>query len=88
VLVLQDIIASNLITTKRLTKVFRQQSESSIIDAAHRINAGQLPNICVLPNQHGKLVVGTALEQSAASDFRLLEIDDPQAAVCIQCAAD
>ncbi len=44
--VLANLIQSQLITTVRLTEVFRQAAHSHIILNAHRINQGQLP----LPN--------------------------------------
>ncbi len=39
--VLKDIIDSGICTTVRLTKIFRQASQSDIIVNAHRINAGE-----------------------------------------------
>lgn len=41
--VLGDIIASGRVEVLRLSKVFRQARESSIIANAHRVNAGELP---------------------------------------------
>jgi len=41
--VLGDIIASNAVPCFRLTKVFRQASESLIIQYAHKINKGEMP---------------------------------------------
>ncbi len=42
-LLLADLIKSRVITTVRLTEIFRQATQSKIILNAHRINAGQLP---------------------------------------------
>lgn len=40
---LADVIASGVIPTVRLSQVFRQAEGSPIVDAAHRINAGLMP---------------------------------------------
>jgi exodeoxyribonuclease V alpha subunit len=42
---LSDIIASKAVPVVRLTEVFRQAAESQIIQSAHRINAGKLPDL-------------------------------------------
>lgn len=47
--VLKDILRSGVIPSVRLTDIFRQQGESSIVMNAHAINAGRLP-VC---SQHG-----------------------------------
>ncbi|MEO8799023.1 MAG: AAA family ATPase, partial [Polyangiaceae bacterium] len=41
--VLRDLIASHAVPTVRLTRIFRQSSESFIVKNAHRINAGERP---------------------------------------------
>ena len=41
--VLQDLIQSGVITTVRLTEIFRQAEDSKIIINAHRINKGEMP---------------------------------------------
>ena len=41
--VLSDLIQSGMITTVRLTEIFKQASSSKIIVNAHRINQGYLP---------------------------------------------
>lgn len=41
--VLADILASGALPVVRLTEVFRQAASSRIVRAAHRVNAGQLP---------------------------------------------
>ena len=43
--VLRDVIESGAFPVVRLTRIFRQALESRIIMNAHRINAGQLPDI-------------------------------------------
>ena len=43
-------IATNKIKVSRLTEIFRQAAHSKIITNAHRINAGQFPNIKIEPN--------------------------------------
>ena len=42
---LKDIISSNVLPCFRLTQIFRQAKTSSIIQFAHSINAGRVPNI-------------------------------------------
>lgn len=44
-MVLRDCIESGQIPVARLTEVFRQAAQSSIITNAHRINAGQFPHL-------------------------------------------
>ena len=41
--VLKDIINSNIITTDRLNRIFRQSATSAIITTAHNVNKGLLP---------------------------------------------
>jgi len=41
--VLGDIIASRAVPVARLTEIFRQAQESGIVQAAHRVNSGELP---------------------------------------------
>ena len=43
--VLRDLIDSNVLPVFRLATVFRQASESAIIQAAHRINRGEVPQL-------------------------------------------
>jgi len=43
--VLADLIASERIPTIRLTEIFRQSGESLIVTNAHKINAGEKPNL-------------------------------------------
>ena len=43
--VLRDLIASEVIPCYRLTTIFRQASESAIINAAHQINRGEVPRL-------------------------------------------
>lgn len=43
--VLKDLIASEILSVFRLTKIFRQGAESSIITAAHDINQGKSPKL-------------------------------------------
>ena len=48
--VLDDLIASGVIDTVRLTEVFRQSKESLIITNAHKINSGESPSLTVTDN--------------------------------------
>ncbi|NLE61011.1 MAG: ATP-dependent RecD-like DNA helicase, partial [Planctomycetes bacterium] len=43
--VLRDLIASKAITTAKLTQVYRQAARSRIIEAAGRVNKGQIPDL-------------------------------------------
>ena len=43
--VLRDIIASNVIPTVRLTRIFRQAATSRIITNAHLVNKGKMPEV-------------------------------------------
>ena len=63
-LVLRHLIESRRVPTARLTEVFRQAAESRIITNAHRINAGDLPEV----------------EPGAGdtSDFYYIERDEPE----------
>jgi exodeoxyribonuclease V alpha subunit len=63
--VLGDIIASGAVPVVRLTEVFRQAAESQVIVNAHRINAGQMPE----------------LKQAEGSDFHFVEAADPEEGV-------
>ena len=44
-LVLRHLIDSGAVPTARLTEIFRQAAESRIITNAHRINAGEMPDL-------------------------------------------
>lgn len=63
--VLADMIASGSVPTVRLTEIFRQAASSRIIVNAHRINAGQMPDL---------------KRPEAESDFYFVEAPDPETA--------
>jgi exodeoxyribonuclease V alpha subunit len=63
---LADIIASKAVPVVRLTEVFRQAAESQIIQSAHRINAGKLPDL---------------LKPESETDFYFVPADTPEIAV-------
>jgi exodeoxyribonuclease V alpha subunit len=63
--VLGDVIDSGAATVIRLTEIFRQAAESKIVVNAHRINAGELPELDAPAN---------------SSDFYFIARDDPEAA--------
>lgn len=63
--VLRDLIESNQFPVIRLTKIFRQAQSSRIVMNAHRINAGQMPDI-----SNGK-----------TTDFFFVEKEDPEEAL-------
>jgi exodeoxyribonuclease V alpha subunit len=64
--VLADIIASGRVPVARLTEVFRQAAESRIVVNAHRINAGQMPELS---------------PKGEVSDFYCVEITEPEEGV-------
>ena len=64
--VLADIIGSGAVPVVRLTEVFRQAAESRIIVNAHRINAGDVPELD---------------PPEAISDFYFVPADDPESAM-------
>ncbi|NEX22603.1 ATP-dependent RecD-like DNA helicase [Thiorhodococcus mannitoliphagus] len=63
--VLADLIGSGALPTARLTEIFRQAAASRIIVNAHRINAGQMPEV---PSN-----------DQTDSDFYLIRCDSPEA---------
>lgn len=63
--VLADLIASGVIPVVRLTEVFRQAAQSRIVQAAHRINRGEMPE-------------GTPVGQDG--DFYIVPVDGPETA--------
>ncbi len=65
-LVLRNLIDSGVVPTARLTEIFRQAAESQIILNAHRINAGEIPEL--------RPPTGDA----AAADFFFIERDEPE----------
>lgn len=62
--VLADVIESGAVATVRLTDVFRQAAESRIVQAAHRVNAGLMPEL--------------QPADDARNDFYFVEADDPE----------
>jgi exodeoxyribonuclease V alpha subunit len=64
--VLADVIASGTATVVRLTEIFRQAAESQIVVNAHRVNAGELPELGPPANPE-------------RADFFFFERDDPVA---------
>jgi len=62
--VLKDLIDSGVVTTARLTEIFRQAAASRIIVNAHRINRGMMPERPEV--------------QDAKSDFYLIPCDTPE----------
>ena len=63
---LADIIASKSVPVVHLTQVFRQAAESQIVQSAHRINAGKLPDL---------------LKPESQTDFYFVPADTPEIAV-------
>ena len=65
---LADIIASGAVPVVRLTEVFRQAAKSQIVQNAHRINAGQAPELA-------------KPSAETETDFYFVPADDPEIAV-------
>ena len=63
--VLADVIASDAVPVVRLTEVFRQAARSRIVDSAHRINRGALPDLS---------------RPEGDCDFYFVQADDPETA--------
>ena len=63
--VLGNIIDSGAVPTVRLTEIFRQAARSQIVHAAHRVNAGYIPNLS---------------RPEGESDFYFAAADEPEAA--------
>jgi exodeoxyribonuclease V alpha subunit len=61
--VLNDLPESGVVPTVRLTEVFRQAAGSQIIQNAHRIRRGQMPEI---------------READPSKDFHFVERDEPE----------
>ena len=61
---MRHLIESGVVPTARLTEIFRQAAESRIITSAHRINAGELPDL--QPPETGE------------TDFFFIERDEPE----------
>jgi exodeoxyribonuclease V alpha subunit len=64
--VLADIITSGMVPVVRLTEVFRQAAQSKIINSAHQINRGAIPDLS---------------KPEGESDFYFVQADDPESAV-------
>lgn len=63
--VLRDIIASKAVPVVRLTEIFRQAGQSQIIQAAHSINQGEMPEASA----------------DSSSDFFIVEASTPDAVI-------
>jgi exodeoxyribonuclease V alpha subunit len=64
--VLRDVIDSAAVPVVRLTEVFRQAAESRIVQSAHRVNAGRMPEL--------------ARPESGLVDFYFVEAAEPELA--------
>lgn len=65
--VLRDVIDSGAVPVVRLDHIFRQAARSQIVRNAHRINAGEMPNLSPEPD----------------SDFYFVEAADPEQALSL-----
>ncbi len=71
--VLSDLIASERIPTIRLDEIFRQSGESMIVTNAHKINAGDKPNLSAVDSDF--FFVGRSLEKDIPKTVAELVID-------------
>jgi exodeoxyribonuclease V alpha subunit len=69
--VLKDLIDSGKVPVVRLTQIFRQSSQSLIIRNAHRVHAGEWPELDQSRESHFLLVVKDKAEDIAAAVIRL-----------------
>ncbi len=63
-MVLRDLIDSGIVPVARLTHIFRQAARSHIVENAHRIHAGQMPEIPQVP-------------PAEKTDFYFVEAEEP-----------
>jgi exodeoxyribonuclease V alpha subunit len=73
--VLKDLIASDVIPTVRLTKIFRQSETSYITTNAHMINTGRFPNININRNDADFLFIEKESPEQALSEILSLVTD-------------
>lgn len=72
---LADLIASEEVATVRLSQIFRQAEGSPIIDAAHRINAGEMPEKSAFTHDGGFFFVAEKVASEAAAKALHLVLD-------------
>ncbi len=65
--VLGDLVASRAVPVARLTEIYRQAATSRIVTEAHRVNAGETPELPPL--------------EEGAGDFHFVRADTPEAAL-------
>ncbi len=75
--VLKDMIASGALPVIKLTEIFRQSRESLIIENAHKINEGIIPDLAAETLQTFKDVIKDR-SNNEYSDFFFLECDEPK----------
>jgi len=66
--ILRDLIAAERIATVRLSRIFRQEAGSTIIDNAHRINAGEMPHLTAKPGDGANFFFFNAKEPESIRD--------------------
>jgi exodeoxyribonuclease V alpha subunit len=73
-MVLRDIIASGALPVVRLNEIFRQAAQSLIVQNAHHIHDGEMPDLGAAPTEG---------PQADTRDFFFIEEDDPAAAATL-----
>ena len=71
--VLADLLASEVIPTHRLTQVFRQDEQSLIVSNAHRVLAGEMPELPA-PGEHQASFYFFRAEDPVMIEDRLIEV--------------
>jgi exodeoxyribonuclease V alpha subunit len=78
--VLRDVITSGAVPVVRLTEIFRQAAQSLIVQNAHRIHEGEMPELSAAAAGAGAAAGGSAAD---ARDFFFMEEDDPARAALL-----
>lgn len=76
--VLGDLIASAVVPTARLTRVYRQSAESLIIRNAHRIHDGQWPELDQAHESQFLFIPGDSADSVARTVTRLVQVILPR----------
>ncbi len=71
---LRDLIASETVTTVRLTDIFRQNADSRIVQVAHEINHGHIPDLTPPP----ALKTENLKLETSQRDFHFIARDTPE----------
>jgi exodeoxyribonuclease V alpha subunit len=76
--ILRDMIDSEKIGVTRLTEIFRQAAGSRIVTNAHRINAGEFPDISTHPKSDFKFIEAETPEEILSTVVDLVTLQLPK----------